>query len=80
MRARQQVLRTSSVRECGPKLVADERERAEPEHGVRVLRAEPHRSSERGLGSRQVGSVSGLAPAELVREPELGQRARVPRL
>ena len=52
----------------------DERERAEPEDGVRILDPEPDRAAQRRLGARKVRGIGGLPPAQLIREPELRQQ------
>ena len=53
----------------------DQRERAEPERGVRVLDAEPNGAAQRGLRTREVRRVGRLPPAQLIREAELREQA-----
>ena len=79
VRAGQQLLGTTAVRQCGSELVLDERERPQSEHGVRVVVPEAERASQRRLGAREVRGVRRLTPAQLVREAELDEKLGVMR-
>ena len=79
VRAGQQLLGMTAVRQCGSKLVLDERERPQSEHGVRVVVPEAERASQRRLGAREVRGVRCLTPAQLVREAELDEKLGVTR-
>ena len=76
-RPRQQQPRLATVRESLPKLVPDEGERAESENRVRLPGLNTQCLLESRLRARQIRRIRGLAPAELVREAELGEETGV---
>ena len=77
VRARQQSFRTAAVSQRLAELVTNERERAETEHGF--ASSVPKRIARRSASSDRgrYDGVRGLAPAQLVGEPELGERAGI---
>ena len=78
-RAREQPLGAAAVLERRAELVPDERERAEPENRVGILAPNAKRPAQRRLGAREVRGIGGLAPAQLIREPELRRAASASR-
>ena len=75
--AGKKALRSAPVVEPLTELVPDQCERAEAENGIGVFRTDLDGPPQRRLGSRQIGRVGSLSPAQLVREAELREQRPV---